>query len=350
MSFTLLESALGTESINLSLTIRSLLLELTKSLDFALLLILNTLRLNLSFVLTLILAALVLTDSVILIPLFLLSLILLEESLSVSLSSLLHEEVDAFLLGHSGGLVFLSHLLKIAKELHSLLISDLLILEADLGALLDLINDDLGSLLASLSLANLTLLLFLKDLEALNLHHEVELLLLLKIFMLEALVLLQLLVTNCDDLGVEHHLVHVLHIVEVIVHLLLGAGQESLVLGIFRLLVVAGGLLSGTPGIELLHFSLAGLRLSESSRLLLLKELLLLDHLILGLDSSCVSDAIKVALRDNDGVILVFRLDFASDATQLIKGDDTLRGSNGGASGQVALLSGGISEKGLIDL
>jgi hypothetical protein len=190
LSFTLLKCALGTESINLSLTIRGLLLKLTESLDFALLLILDTLRLKLSFVFTLILGTLMLTDGIILISLFILSLILFEESLSVGLSSLLHEEVNAVLLGLSGILVFLSHLIKVLKELHSLLISDLLLLEADLGALLDLINDNLSALLASLSFADLTLLLFLKDLETLNLHHEVELLLLLKILLLEALVLL----------------------------------------------------------------------------------------------------------------------------------------------------------------
>lgn len=141
-----------------------------------------------------------------------------------------------------------------------------------------------------------------------------------------------------------------LNIVKVIVHLLLSAGQKGLVLRVLHLRVVARGLLMGTPGIELLHLSLTGLRLSESSRLLLLKERLLLDQLILGLDSSCVSDAIKVVLRDDDSVIFVFLLDFASDATQFLKRDNTLRGSNGGASGHVALFSGGISEKGLIDL
>ena len=171
------------------MTIRGLLLKLTESLDFALLLILDTLRLKLSFVVTLILRTLMLTDGIILISLLILSLILFEESLSVGLSSLLHEEVDAVLLGLSGILVFLSHLIKVLEEFHSLLISDLLLLEADLGALLDLINDNLSALLASLSFADLALLLFLKDLEALNLHHEVKLLLLLKILMLEALVL-----------------------------------------------------------------------------------------------------------------------------------------------------------------
>ena len=167
--------------------------------------------------------------------------------------------------------------------------------------------------------------------------------------MLKALVLLELLVTNSDNFRVKHHLVHVLHIIKVIVHLLLSAGQQSLVLRVLHPLEFTRRLLSGTFGIELLHFGLAGLGLSHSSRLLLLKQLLLLNHLILSLDSSCVPDAIKVVFTEDDGIVLVVLLDFASDTTQLLKRDDTLRGSHGGTSGNVAFLSA-ITEKGLIDL
>lgn len=346
LSFALLESTLGAKSIDLSLTIGGLLLELTKSLDLALLLVLDALRLNLSLVFTLILLALVLTNGGILVSFFLLSPLLLDKSLSVSLSSLLHEKVDAVLLGLGGSLIFLSHFLNVGKELHSLLVSNLLLLETDLSALLDLIDDDLSTFLASLSLTDLTLLLFLEDLKTLNFHHEVELLLLFKIFVLKALVLLQLLITNGNDLRVEDHLVHVLHIVKVVIHFLLSAGQQSLILLGLHLRELTGSLSLGTSSIELLHLCLAGLRLGESSRLLLLEKLLLLDQLVLSLDSCCVSDTVKVILTEDDGIILFVLLDFASDATELLEGDDTLRGSHGGRSCHISFLA----KKSLVDL
>lgn len=63
----------------------------------------------------------------------------------------------------------------------------------------------------------LLLLSGLKALESFNLHHKVELLLFIDPFLLQALVFFQLLVPDRDDFGVQHHLVHVLDVVQLFI-------------------------------------------------------------------------------------------------------------------------------------
>ena len=83
--------------------------------------------------------------------------------------------------------------------------------------------------------------------------------------------------------------------------------------------------------------------------LLLLEQFLLLDSLVLGLNGGGVPDAVKVRLRDDDGVILRALLGLASNITQLLKGDDTLRRSDGGTSSDITS-SLASTKEGLINL
>mmetsp|Transcript_106884 Transcript_106884/g.344911 ORF Transcript_106884/g.344911 Transcript_106884/m.344911 type:complete len:298 (+) Transcript_106884:504-1397(+) len=87
---------------------------------------------------------------------------------------------------------------------------------------LDLLDDDLGAAALALEALLLAHLVHLQRLEALDLHHGVELALLLLLLVLHVPLLLDLRVADRDDLGVEHHLVHVLHVVHVLVQHLLG--------------------------------------------------------------------------------------------------------------------------------
>ena len=217
LSLTLLEGSLGSECVNFGLSISCLLLELSESLDLSLLLVLDPLGLQLGFILLLVSSLLVSDDLILLIFLLLGSLLLLDQGLSIGLSSLLHEDIDSLPLGLGLLLVLLLHLLDIVEQLESLFVSNLLLLHPLDSSVLDLIDDDLSALLSGFMLPLFSLLFLLEDLEPLDLHHEVELLLLLDPLVLETLVLLQLLVSDGDDLGVEHHLVHRLHIVQVVV-------------------------------------------------------------------------------------------------------------------------------------
>ena len=223
-SFTLLKSSLGSESIDLSLSIGSLFLELSESLDFTLLFFLHALSFLLGLEFSLVFCALVLGDFIILVLFFLGSSLFFDESLGIGFGCLLHEEVDFLPLGLMSCLIFLPHLFYVGLELDLFFVSEFLFFHSLDSSLLDLIDDDLGSSLSSCNLSDLSFFLLLKDLESLNFHHEVELLLLLDPFLLESLILLQLLVSDSDNLGVKDHLVHLLDIIKVIILPLLGLG------------------------------------------------------------------------------------------------------------------------------
>mmetsp|Transcript_18873 Transcript_18873/g.44343 ORF Transcript_18873/g.44343 Transcript_18873/m.44343 type:complete len:215 (-) Transcript_18873:335-979(-) len=95
---------------------------------------------------------------------------------------------------------------------------------------LDLLNDDPGT--AALALQSLLLadLVHFQRLEPLDLHHRIELALLLLLLGLNVPLLLNLGITDGDNLRVEHHLVHVLHVVHVLVQHLLGPLQHAVLL------------------------------------------------------------------------------------------------------------------------
>ena len=90
LSLTLLESSLCSEGIDFGLSIGSFLLELSESLDFSFFLFLYSLGLELSFVLLLVSGSLVGKNGLLLLFLLSSSSFLLNESLSIGLSSLLH--------------------------------------------------------------------------------------------------------------------------------------------------------------------------------------------------------------------------------------------------------------------
>ena len=217
LSLALFKGSLGSQGINFGLSVSCLLLKLTKSLDFSFLLFSNSLGFLLLLEFLLILMSLMLGYFVILVLFLLGTLLLLKESLSICLSGLLHQQVDLLSLGLMSGFIFFSHLFDICLKFNFLLISKFLFLHSKDSSFLDLIDDDLSSLLPSLSLANLPLLFLLKNLESLNFHHKVELFLLLNPFGLETLVLCKLLVTNSNDFRIKNHLIHLFNIIQFII-------------------------------------------------------------------------------------------------------------------------------------
>ena len=115
----------------------------------------------------------------------------------------------------------LEHLRLLALELLSL--ADSLVF-----TLLNLLNDHGSATLLCLCSQLLALVLGLQSLETLDLHHQVNALLLSEPLLLQLLVFLELFVTNGHDLGVQSHLVHVLDVVVFLIELLLGLSEETL--------------------------------------------------------------------------------------------------------------------------
>ena len=134
-----------------------------------------------------------------------------------------------------------------------------------------------------------------------------------------------MLVSNGDDLRVEDHLVHLLHIVHFVVHFLLGLREEGLVLrGIVFLLFgwlhfLRSLLVHGD------HLCFLSFRFGESSCLLLVSQSLFLKNLVFCFDSRCVLDSIEVVLAEDNCVILVVLFGLSPDVSQLIHSNESCR-------------------------
>merc|ERR1712086_824187 len=158
------------------------------------------------------------------------SFLFLHKSLGIGFSSLFHEKINLCSLGLMGSLIFLTHFFDIHLKLYLFFISNFLLFHSPDSSLLNLINNDLCTLLPSIRLSDFSLLFFLEHLKSLDFHHEIKFLLLLNPFRFESLIFLELFVSNCYDLGVEDHLVHLFDVIQIVVHLLLGLGEKGLVL------------------------------------------------------------------------------------------------------------------------
>ena len=164
------------------------------------------------------------------------------------------------------------------------------------------------------------LLLQLERLESLDLHHEIETLLLLDPLLLETLGLVQLAVADCHNLRVKHHLVHVLHVVVVLVHHLLGLRQQTLCLFLIYQLLLSRRHLVRTLLVQLKHALLSGLGSSHGRILLLFEESSLLNLLLLRLNLGGGLHALELILIDDYGLALLALLGLLSDFPQLILG------------------------------
>ena len=234
LALTLFKCTLSTECIDLSLTIGSLLLKLPESGNLALFLFLDTLDFSCLLLFALSLSAVVLNDLLLKVLLFALALVLHINRALVGLLDLSDHTERSLLLCFQLSVFFLFDLLGLADHLLHLTLTHLLLLDALQLSLLNLIDDHQRALLLGSLALDLTLLLELKGFQTLNLHHEVEALLFFDPLLFEALGLLELAVADCDNLGVEHHLIHVLDIVMLLVHHLLSLGEETLSLLFFE--------------------------------------------------------------------------------------------------------------------
>lgn len=267
-----------------------------------------------------------LCNSLVLVLLFLKSSVLLNESLGICLSSLFHEQIDLLSLSLMGRLVLLAHFLDIGLQFDLFLVPKFLLLHAHDSPLLDLVDDDLGTLPSRTLFAHLALFFLLQNLEPLDLHHEVQFFLFLDPLGLQAFIFFQLLISDRYYFRVEDHLVHLLDIIQLIVHFLLGLRQQGLTLGRLVLLLFSWLHFLSSLFIHLDHFLLLGLGFGQGSSFLLVHELLFLQELVLGFDSRCVPDSIQVVLADDYGVVLVVLLRFPSDGAELVHSNES-RGS-----------------------
>ena len=202
LAFALLERSLGPERVDLTLTVCGTLLKLSKALNLQLFLLFNALGLTS--------IGLFFSDSLgIVTHDFQIFITLLSELFLFAIKGDFVGDFD--LLEHlsvSGSLSFLYYdilLLLLLNGPHHLLLLALellTLLDALHFTLLNLLND--YSCAASLGLNSqaFSLILSLECLQALNFHHKVQAFLLIDPLRLQMFILLQLLVSHSDDLGI----------------------------------------------------------------------------------------------------------------------------------------------------
>lgn len=220
------------------MSISSFLLKFSKSLNFALFFFSKSLGFLLGLEFFLIFVSLMISNLIVLILFLLLSSCLFNQRLCVGFSSLLHKKVDLCSLSFMSCLIFFSHFLNVCLEFDLFLITGFLLLHSYNGSLLDLINDDLSTLLSSIRFSNFSFFFFLKDLKSFNFHHEIKFLLFLNPFRLKTLVFFKLFISDCDNLRVHDHLVHLFDIIHLVIELFLSFGEKCLILFTLILLVI----------------------------------------------------------------------------------------------------------------
>jgi len=202
LAVTLFTGTFGSEGINLCLTVSSLLLHLTETGNFGLLLKSNTTLLfgfgsfTRNFIL-------IVTDNFhVFIHLHLSHLGLLCEGYLISSLNLSDQFCVplAFFLSLSNLFLFL--LLKHAHHLLLLLNKQLTLSDAFVLTFLDLVNDYGGTLALSLDALNLTLLSHFEALETLDFHHEIQAFLLFAPLFFENLVLFDLFIADSNNFTV----------------------------------------------------------------------------------------------------------------------------------------------------
>jgi hypothetical protein len=246
LSLTLFECALGSKSVNLGLPVGSLLLEFSKASNFTLLLFLHPLELGSLFFFTKSFLAVIFNNLLFKIFLLLLALILDLNCALVGLFDFSHHFESAVLFMGKHLQLILLELISLSKHLLHFPFTHFLLLDALELSFFNLVDNNQRSLFLSLLTLYLALFLELERLQSLDFHHEIEAFLFFDPLLLESFGLIELSVTDCDDLRVQHHLVHVLNIIVVLVEHLLGLGEEAVCLFLVDNLLLSGWHLEGS--------------------------------------------------------------------------------------------------------
>ena len=163
----------------------------------------------------------------------------------------------------------------------------------------------------------LSLFLDLEVFEALDFHHEVELLFLFAVLLLEDFLFLQLLVADGDALRVQKHRVHLLHRVLLFVQRVLRLARDVFLL-LPRLLRELVRHFVLAVSVHFHHLLLPRLRCCQLLLLLLFQKFLVLQLLFFRSDNRVVFNAVQLCLRNDDCVCLLPFLDLLPDFSQLV--------------------------------
>ena len=228
MSFTLLVCTLSSQSVNFALSISSLLLKFTKTLDLLFFLISDSFSFDNCLFFLLDTLSVVFNNFLLLQFLLIDFLLLFYLSNSVSCLNFFLDLLVSLLFQLLLFQVFLLSLLNYFDHLLLLFLNGLTFFHPNNLSFFDLFNNNSSPA----SLCFNTRLFFhlsgLKAFKSLDFHHEVKFLLFIGPILFKSFIFLELFVSNCNDFGVKNHLVHVFDIVKFLIKLGLGLRKQTL--------------------------------------------------------------------------------------------------------------------------
>merc|ERR1719174_690546 len=339
-----LHRPLRAQRVHLGGLVLHLLLRRAEARGLRLLLVRQALELLLALALALLLRALVLKDLLLLEALREQALLLDLRRRRVRLVHLVHEALRREALGLALLDLLLLQGVDLLQDEGPLLVAVLLLLHALGLAVLDLLDDHLGAAALVRDALLLALLVHLQRLQALDLHHHVQLALLLFLLLLDVPLLLDLGVADGDDLRVEHHLVHVLNVIHLLVQRLLGLLEHAVPLGALLATLVGDHRVALALLLKADHLLLA--IAAALLALLILEHLLALDLrlLLLREQRRVVLDARELRGRDHHGLrALLHVLRLLTDLDRVLANDGDLLLDTAAARTVVA-------EQGLVDV
>lgn len=221
-------SSFSSDSIDFSLSVSSLFLEISKLLNFSLLFIFDSSFFHLMFKFSLLLVLDIFIDSVIFFSFFLFLRLFHGEIKVVGNFNLL-EHCSCFVLFSSCSFFFFdSHGFYLSLHLLSFSFSHFTLFDSIIISFLNLINDDLFTHQSGLSSLSFSIFVSNNTLESFNFHHKIKFLLFFNIFLLELFGFFQLFISHTDNFSIEKHLIHSFNIIMLLVNHHLSLGKKSL--------------------------------------------------------------------------------------------------------------------------
>lgn len=299
LALTFFEGSLGSESINLSLTIGSLLLHSSEAGDFVFFLFFDASLLNRTFFFFEPFLFVVTDNFQIFISLSSLLFSFLLQSDFVAFSNFLNQLLVSQFLSFGSSDLLLAQFFRLSHHLLTLHLHQLSLLDALDFALLNLVNDHKSAGLLGLHALSDGVLLFLQSFEAFDFHHHVEFFLLLNPLLLELFVFFKLNVADSDDLRVQTHFVHVFYVVELLVHLALRLAQETVIMVNFVLLIFRWGKFLRAFFVHFHHSLFTFLGCGHLGLLLSCEQALVGFNVFTGLNFGGALDAFELLFGEN---------------------------------------------------
>lgn len=318
LAFTFFESAFSAEGVDFGLAISGFLLLFAKAGNFTFFFFFEAAFFESLGDFTFDLGLVVINDLLFLLKLTLSNLLLLSKCNLISSLNLSNKSKILLTLLLSSSNISKALILNLLSHLLLLLNFHFLLFDALNLTLLNLVDDDESAFAASVHTYFLTFFLHFEAFQTFDFHHEIEFFLFFDPFALELFVFFELFVTDGHDFRVEHHLVHVFHVVELFIKLSLCFRKDTNILISLGLLNIIGLNLSSALSIKSHHSLFTCFRFLLSGFLLFASKSSSHLLLLMSLDLGGALNTVHFVLCNHSGLVGWLLLNFLADGAEHI--------------------------------